>query len=272
MTDYQGLSDRLDSVASGQVTRRGVGSGIVLLLVVVALLCGVTSGLLLGGAAGFIAGRASDQEVSIPDALKQAAQGTPIARPKQATPAANPTAALASPPTPEEGSEQSATERRQPYIGVLVENVPAGVQEGEAGTPAADKGGIIVRRVEVDSPADRAGIQEGDRILAVDDQPIDNVEQLRDAVQTAGVGATIVLRIERKGEELELPVTIGSREQPAASQPGLPDLRVLPWDPDDPDLRRLLELLPAELRQQLEEALKSGRWPPTPARPSPGDA
>jgi regulator of sigma E protease len=42
---------------------------------------------------------------------------------------------------------------------------------------------VIVDRVEADTPAAKAGIQEGDRILAMDGQPLDSIEAMIDQLQ-----------------------------------------------------------------------------------------
>ncbi|KPK39116.1 MAG: hypothetical protein AMJ69_06490, partial [Gammaproteobacteria bacterium SG8_47] len=53
----------------------------------------------------------------------------------------------------------------------------------------------VVGTVHADTPAQRAGVQEGDRILAVDGQSIDDWQQLVDSVQS-GSGDPLQLRIE----------------------------------------------------------------------------
>jgi regulator of sigma E protease len=42
---------------------------------------------------------------------------------------------------------------------------------------------VIVDRIEADTPAAKAGIQEGDRILAMDGQPLDSIEAMIDQLQ-----------------------------------------------------------------------------------------
>lgn len=70
----------------------------------------------------------------------------------------------------------------------------------------------VLHEVVVGSPAERAGLQTGDRILAVDQQPIDNwsalVERIR---QSAGV--SLQLEVERDGRVLQISVTPDGRDE-----------------------------------------------------------
>lgn len=60
-----------------------------------------------------------------------------------------------------------------------------------------------------ESPAQAAGLREGDRILTVDGQPVATFLDLRDAV-AAAPGATLVLGVERDGEERDIPVEVST--------------------------------------------------------------
>lgn len=67
----------------------------------------------------------------------------------------------------------------------------------------------VVRFVVPDSPAARAGVLANDLILAVDDVPVSDLRLsgLFDLLRT-GAGSTRVLRIDRGGESLEIPVRL----------------------------------------------------------------
>lgn len=66
----------------------------------------------------------------------------------------------------------------------------------------AERDGVLVREVEDDSPAAKAGVREGDLIVAAGGKPIVEPDDLYDAL--AGAGATVALSIVRGAEELEL--------------------------------------------------------------------
>ena len=64
-----------------------------------------------------------------------------------------------------------------------------------------------IGRVETNSPAERAGLQAGDGLLAVDGTPIRKVEDLPSMIRSGTPGATRTVRIRRAGEETEIVVT-----------------------------------------------------------------
>jgi len=71
----------------------------------------------------------------------------------------------------------------------------------QAGVP----GGLLVE--EVTGPAARAGIQAGDVVLALNGQPVSNVDQLRELAGKAGKHAALL--VERGEAKIFVPVEIG---------------------------------------------------------------
>ncbi|MEY4431303.1 MAG: hypothetical protein RLZZ533_1239 [Cyanobacteriota bacterium] len=67
--------------------------------------------------------------------------------------------------------------------------------------------GAKVRSVMPGGPAERAGIQPGDVITAVGDQPVRDPAQLTQLVERNGVGRPMAVRIRRSGQMLQLQVT-----------------------------------------------------------------
>lgn len=63
-----------------------------------------------------------------------------------------------------------------------------------------DRDGVLVREVEPDGPADRAGIAPGDLVAAVDGAPVRSVDDLHAAlaVATGGVEVTVVRGVEER--------------------------------------------------------------------------
>lgn len=68
----------------------------------------------------------------------------------------------------------------------------------------------VVNRLTVDSPAVAAGVQVGDRVVAVDGVPVEEFDDLTEAVR-ARPGETVPLVIQRDGETLELTVVLADR-------------------------------------------------------------
>jgi serine protease Do len=69
----------------------------------------------------------------------------------------------------------------------------------QLGVPERTKG-VVVAQVENGSPADAAGIRQGDVIVGVGDQSVGSVDQAMQAIKTARRGAsTLALRIVRDG-------------------------------------------------------------------------
>ncbi|MFQ5774370.1 MAG: DegQ family serine endoprotease [Kiloniellaceae bacterium] len=77
-------------------------------------------------------------------------------------------------------------------------------------------GGVIVSRVYPGGPADRAGVKVGDVILAVDGQPVEDVEAFRFRVATRDLGGTATLEVwrERRRMSFEMPLVSAPETPP----------------------------------------------------------
>ena len=68
--------------------------------------------------------------------------------------------------------------------------------------------GILVTHVIEDTPADRAGLQEGDVILAVDDQEVSSTADLVDHIQGLQADDVVMIDLRRGDEHLRLKATL----------------------------------------------------------------
>ena len=94
-----------------------------------------------------------------------------------------------------------------PRLGVAIApNFVARRLRRAVGLPEAE--GLLIRDVVDDSPAARAGIAQGDLIVAAAGQPVRSPDDLFDALQAA-TGGTIELTITRGTEERTIQVTLG---------------------------------------------------------------
>ncbi|MBU6428157.1 MAG: trypsin-like peptidase domain-containing protein, partial [Cyanobacteria bacterium REEB65] len=78
----------------------------------------------------------------------------------------------------------------------------------------AQEGGALVSAVAPGSPADRAGLVPGDRIVAIAGEPIRDPGDLVRKVDSYPVGRELMVTISRQGQRLDLAVQLG--EMPAA--------------------------------------------------------
>ncbi len=80
-----------------------------------------------------------------------------------------------------------------------------------------DRDGLLVRMVEDGSPADRAGIRQGDLLAAAGDRPLTSADDLYDVLDGLTAGATLTLAVVRGGDDLTVAVTFGeTREEGSA--------------------------------------------------------
>ena len=88
---------------------------------------------------------------------------------------------------------------------------PAGVWGFRVDKSADDgEAGVTVKSVVPGSPAARAGLKAGDRLLTLDDRWTDSVVDCYQAASHVRPGTAAKLGIKRKGKEMELTVTVQS--------------------------------------------------------------
>ncbi len=95
------------------------------------------------------------------------------------------------------------------YLGIYMQDVTASLRRG---MDLPRHAGVLVSGVEEDSPADKAGLREGDVITEVDGHDVGSPDDLRDAVGDAGAGHPVALRVWRDGTDRTVRVTLGKRD------------------------------------------------------------
>jgi serine protease Do/serine protease DegQ len=103
--------------------------------------------------------------------------------------------------------------------------------------------GAVIAGVQPGSPAQRAGLREGDVITALGGRPIRNAPELRARLGLTSVGEEVELRVTRGGTTRAVRVQIAAPQEPAGGegQPvaQLPGMRVLEIERGSPLYRRV---------------------------------
>lgn len=73
--------------------------------------------------------------------------------------------------------------------------------------------GVLIAKVVADSPADQAGIQEGDVVIAVNSTPIENFSDLANAIGLRMPGDEVTITLLRAGEELQVHATLAKASE-----------------------------------------------------------
>ena len=98
----------------------------------------------------------------------------------------------------------SGTATGRPRLGVALAP-PRAARKLRAAVGLPERDGLLVRGVVEDSPAGRAGLERGDLLVAVNEQPLASVDELFDALETNG---TLTLTVLRGTEERTVQVSL----------------------------------------------------------------
>lgn len=96
--------------------------------------------------------------------------------------------------------QANGVERKQGFLGVGLTDRTDGGQ------------GAVIANVEDGSPASKAGIEEGDVVLAINDVPITGRTGMIAVVRDAQPGDTITIKVERGGKTVTLSATLVERD------------------------------------------------------------
>ncbi|MDQ2936478.1 MAG: S1C family serine protease [Acidobacteriota bacterium] len=98
----------------------------------------------------------------------------------------------------------------RPYLGVGMHPVALPDKlRGKFNLPVAT--GLMMLSVEANAPADKAGITIGDILLALDDAPTTNTDDVQSILGGKEIGAIVKAKILRGGEVTEAKITLGER-------------------------------------------------------------
>lgn len=90
-------------------------------------------------------------------------------------------------------------------LGIIGESLS---QEPQLAEYFGVKDGVMIRAVNKNSAAEKAGMKAGDVIVKIDDTVIGSPQQIGTALRAARSKGTVSVTINRKGKEMTLPVTL----------------------------------------------------------------
>ena len=107
---------------------------------------------------------------------------------------------------------------RRGQLGISVRRVDSDMAQSLG---MSETKGIIVNSVTAGSAAERAGIRQGDVIIALDGSPVNETNAFRNRIASAGPGAQVTLTILRDNREQKITATTGEfKEDQAKNEQG----------------------------------------------------
>ncbi|TVR52870.1 MAG: DegQ family serine endoprotease [Puniceicoccaceae bacterium] len=115
------------------------------------------------------------------------------------------------------------------FLGVGIQDLDPDLAEGLG---IAGRRGALVTSVNPDSPAEEAGVQQGDVIVAVNNRRVESTSDLRLTISQIPPDSVVTLRVIRRGEPLEVEARLGRLDEglAASGAPGelMDGIRVAP--------------------------------------------
>ena len=163
--------------------------------------------------------------------------------------------AMAGPATAQSTAPGAVQSSERPWLGVSTQEITSDLREGLDYRGS----GVLVTRVVVDSPADRAGLEKGDVLVSFNSRTIETPSELVEVVRAARIGQSVSLAIIRDGQRRSLTARLSARSEGdeeyydtpvpraprAPKAPPAPRARMFEWDGDSfemPDMSGLTML------------------------------
>lgn len=100
--------------------------------------------------------------------------------------------------------------------------------------------GALVSDVAKDSPADKAGLKQGDIIIEYNGTPVKSLGSFRNEVSLMNPGSVVKLKVNRKGSIVTIPVTLGSASDSLSTSSGIMQKLGVEVDTLTPDIAQQL--------------------------------
>ncbi|MBS0625189.1 MAG: DegQ family serine endoprotease [Verrucomicrobia bacterium] len=99
---------------------------------------------------------------------------------------------------------------KRAYLGVILQPVDKDLAEAMS---LEKQEGILISDVVKGSPADKAGLKQGDIVLAYNDKPVKNISKFRNDIALLNPGSEIKLKILRSGKTLTITASTGTQTE-----------------------------------------------------------
>ena len=109
------------------------------------------------------------------------------------------------------------------YLGIMIQDLTPEIAKSFG---LKETNGVLVSDVMPDTPAEKAGLKQGDVIVKLNGEQVNEVVPFRNKVALIAPGTQAVIAVIRDGRQVSLPVKIEKMpvsDQAASSRPGIPD-------------------------------------------------
>jgi Do/DeqQ family serine protease len=94
---------------------------------------------------------------------------------------------------------------RRGRIGVAIQDLTPDLAEA---MKTAHSEGAVIAKIDPGSPAERAGLERGDLVVAINGVPVHSGTQLRNTIGLTRIGSEVDLTIDRQGAQYRVPVSV----------------------------------------------------------------
>lgn len=99
---------------------------------------------------------------------------------------------------------------KRAYLGIVLQPVDKELADA-LGLDKQD--GVLISEVIKDSPAQKAGLMQGDIVLSYNDKPIKSVAKLRNDIALMNPGSVLKLRILRNQKQMDIAISLGTQNE-----------------------------------------------------------
>ena len=98
----------------------------------------------------------------------------------------------------------------RPYLGIAMQRVSV-PESMSAKLPAETRVGLLATHVEPGGPAEKAGVLQGDVLFEMNQEKVEHLGAIQDALAAAKVGDVLTIRLIRAGEIKPVSIILGER-------------------------------------------------------------